>query len=222
MKLLDIKKWNILYNLSLCRVYATLLYYFLLQIDLQLNEMMTFNMCVCGNTYCCIISLSPSLSSQLSPPLPHHSPSLASGCGCSGCSGGLGPDEAEKGSTAVLSLWLPAPSPPPHIMNNGTEKYIYLLIAPAPWLRPFSLARTATAQGWGFWTPHPTRDCLCSFWSWVLLSVLEMGNQAWFWKGQAIFWRGGHPQVRPKRAVLVVCARNTVISSDIFTPQFGI
>lgn len=78
------------------------------------------------------------------PPL---SPSLASGCGCSGCSGGLGPDEAEKGSTAVLSLWLPAPSPPPHIMNNGREKYIYLLIAPAPWLRPFSLAQTATAQG---------------------------------------------------------------------------
>jgi len=47
-------------------------------------------------------------------------------------SGGLGPDGAEKGSTAVLSLWLAAPSPPPHIMNNGTEKYICLLIAPAP------------------------------------------------------------------------------------------
>lgn len=57
-------------------------------------------------------------------------PSLASGCGCSGCSGGLGPDEAEKGSTAVLSLWLP--SPPPHLMNNGRAKYIYLLTAPAP------------------------------------------------------------------------------------------
>ena len=71
---------------------------------------------------------------------PPHSPSLASGCGYNGCSGGLGPDEAEEGSTAVLSLWLAAPSPPPHIMNNGTEKYIYLLIALAPWLRMFSLA----------------------------------------------------------------------------------
>lgn len=76
---------------------------------------------------------------------PPCSTSLASGCGCSGCSWGLGPDEAEKESTAVLSLRLPAPSPPPHIMNNGREKYIYLLIAPAPWLRLFSLARTATA-----------------------------------------------------------------------------
>lgn len=182
---------------------------------------------MCRNTYCCIISLSPPHPTAVARTPPPRSPSLASGCGCSGCSGGLGPDEAEKGSTAVLSLWFPAPSPPPHIMNNGTEKYIYLLIAPAPWLRPFSLAQTATAQGWGFWTHplapmphHPTRDCLCSFWSWVLLSVLEMGNQAWFLKVQAIFWRGGHPQVRPRRAALMVCVRITVISSDIFTAQF--
>ncbi|KAG7510059.1 hypothetical protein JOB18_012144 [Solea senegalensis] len=81
-------------------------------------------------------------SAKLSPPYttPPDSPSLASGCGCNG---GLGPDEAKEGSTAVLSLWL---LPPPCIMNNGTEKYIYLLIAPAPWLRLFGLAQTATAQ----------------------------------------------------------------------------
>ncbi|CAB1453352.1 unnamed protein product [Pleuronectes platessa] len=43
------------------------------------------------------------------PPRPPRSPSPAPGCGCSG---GLGPDEAEEGSTAALSLWLPAPSVP--------------------------------------------------------------------------------------------------------------
>lgn len=103
---------------------------------------------------------------------PPYSPSLVSGCGCSGCSGGLGPDEAEKGSTAVLSLWLPAPSPPPHIMNNGREKYIYLLIALAPWLGPFSLAQTAAAQGWGFWTPpaHATPPH-----PWLSLLLLKLG-----------------------------------------------
>lgn len=153
-----------------------------------------------------------SLNLPLSPHSCHpHSPTPPSvsyirvHCGCTGCSGGLGPDEAKEGFTAVLSLWLPALSPPPHIMNNGTVKYIYLLIAPAPWLRPFSLAQTATAQGWGIWTPallcHTTHDCLCSFWSWVLLSVLEMGNQAWFRKGQTIFSRGSHPQVWPEITV---------------------
>lgn len=105
---------------------------------------------------------------------------------------------------------LASPPLPLHLlplMNNGGEKYIYLLTAPAPWLRPFSLAQTAAAQGPGFWagptplpasTPyltasqcHPTHDCLRRFWSWALLSVLEMGNQAWFWKGQVGVFKGG-------------------------------
>lgn len=90
--------------------------------------------CMCGATCIslylpfCPHSCRPPPSSS-SPPS-SDSPSLA--CGCNEGSGGIGPDEAEKGSTAALSLWLPAPSPPPHIMNNGTEKYIYLLIASAP------------------------------------------------------------------------------------------
>lgn len=121
------------------------------------------------------------------------------GCGCSVWGGGRAPDEAVKGSTAVLSLWLTAPTPPSPIMNNGTQKYIYLLIAPAPCLWVFSLAQTTTVQCWGFENRHPspchpTRDCLCSFWSWALLSVLEMGNQAWFWKGQAIFEGAVNPK----------------------------
>lgn len=164
---------------------------------LQLHESVTFNLCVWEYILLHYLSISLSHLTAVANTPPPHSPSLA-GCGCSGCSGGLGPDEAERGSTAVLSLWLPAPSPPSHIMNNGREKYIYLLIAPAPWLKPFSLAKP---KGWRFWTPnpnpipcHPTPDCLCCFWSWALLSVLEMGNQAWFWKGQAIFWRGVIPK----------------------------
>lgn len=99
-------------------------------------------MCARGNTCCCIISLSPSLTSQLSSilvPHPTH-PLLHQGVGAVGAVGDLALTRPRRGSTAVLSLLLAAPSPPPCIMNNGTEKYIYLLIAPAPWLRPFSLA----------------------------------------------------------------------------------
>lgn len=164
---------------------------------------------ICNQLTWCYLSITRSQFTAVARTPPPHPPSPASGRGCSGCSGGPGPDEAEKGSTAVLSLWLP-PLPPYllPLMNNGGEKYIYLLTAPAPWLRPFSLAQTATAQGPGFWTPslptpppstpyltasqcHPTHDCLCRFWSWVLLSVLEMGNQAWFWKGQVGVFKGG-------------------------------
>lgn len=183
---------------------------------------MRFNMWVCVGIHTVALSLYVPLSPHSCRP---HSPPIRLTLSCirvwvQRVQWGPWPWQGRGGIHCCAKPLAPcSPSPPPHIMNNGTEKYIYLLIAPAPWLRPFSLAQTATAQGWGFWTPHPTRDCLCSFWSWVLLSVLEMGNQAWFWKGQAIFWRGGHPQVRPRS---LVCARNTVISWDIFTPLFEI
>lgn len=138
------------HNISLfscCTVYYCIICSCYNLIFLQLHEIMTFNWCIWEYILLHYLPISLSHLTAVAGTPPPHSPSLASGCGCNGCSGGLGPDEAEKGSTAVLSLWLPAPSPPPHIMNNGTEKYIYLLIAPAPWLRPFSLAQTAPAQG---------------------------------------------------------------------------
>lgn len=175
---------------------------------------------ICNQLTWCYLSITRSQFTAVDCTPSPHPPSPASGCGCSGCSGGPGPDEAERGSTAVLSLWLPLL--PPHLlplMNNGGEKYIYLLTSPAPWLRPFSLSQSAAAQGPGFWTGpppclhpltasqcHPTHDCLCRFWSWALLSVLEMGNQAWFWKGQVGVFKGGrrrgggHHQVQPRRA----------------------
>lgn len=56
------------------------------------------------HTFYCNISLSPAPTPQLpmpSPPLPSPDHSPAAGCGCSG---GIGPDKAEKGYTAVLSL----------------------------------------------------------------------------------------------------------------------
>lgn len=99
---------------------------------------------------------------------PPHSPSLASGCGCSGCSGGLGPEEAEKGSTAVLSLWLPAPSPPPHLMNNGREKYILSFNSPSPLAETVQSGPNRHSTGLSEHPPTPCHttppiDCLCSF-----------------------------------------------------------
>lgn len=110
-------------------------------------------------------------------------------------------------------------------MNNRKEKYIYLLTAPAPWLRPFSLAQAAATQDCGFshnhhqpfaGPHHPIRDCLCSVWSWALLSVLEMGNQAWFWKGQASFGRRQSSPSSTEEGRIMVRVRITVMSSEIF------
>lgn len=117
------------------------------------------------------LSITFSYFTAVTPTPPPLSPSSAPGCGCSG---GLGPDEGEKRSTAVLSLWLPRTLPTASTSWIMEERNtFYLLTALAPWLSPFSLAQTATAQGWGFWDPpllpstipmphhhHPTHDCL--------------------------------------------------------------
>lgn len=78
-------------------------------------------------------------------------------------------------------------------MNNGGVKYIYLLTATAPRLRPFSRVQNRHGTGPRFPNirhPHATPPVIVSapFWSWGLLSVLEMVNQAWFWRGSRQFW----------------------------------
>lgn len=99
-----------------------------------------FNMRVWEYILLHYLSISSTLFYSCRPYLPICTqPLLHKGVGAVGALGGLGPDEAEKGATAELS------SPSPRIMNNATEKYIYLLIAPAPWLRQFSLARVDAA-----------------------------------------------------------------------------
>lgn len=117
--------------------------------------------CVAHSIAISLYHLLPHHSCRLPPPPtlpPHHSPSLAAGCGCSG---GTGPDKAEKGYTAVLSLLLPAPSPPPRLMNNGGAKYIYLLTATAPWLSPKRPRHRAEVSEHPSSPRHPARDSLC-------------------------------------------------------------
>lgn len=120
-------------------------------------------MCVCGGyTLLHYLSICGSHLTAVARTHPTH-PLLHRAVGAAGAVGARAPARAEEGSTAVLSLWLPAPSPPPRIMNNGGEKYIYLLIAPAPWLRAFSLAQTAAETGPGSVNvpPPPTHRPPC-------------------------------------------------------------
>lgn len=105
-------------------------------------------------------------STAVAPITPIHPPSLAEGCRCGVCSGGLGPDEAEKGATVELSRRLPAPSPTPHIMNNAIEKIHLSFNSPGP---PAEMVQSVlnhhgTAVRFLNTSPHgPTRDCLCLF-----------------------------------------------------------